>query len=86
MKEAGGRRADTRARRRRTEIMCTRVTCSSCGKPTFAGCGAHVEAVLGSVPRDKRCKCRETSAGADGAGGVGGRDDPMAALRRLFGG
>ncbi len=42
--------------------MCQRVTCSSCGKPTFAGCGMHVEQVLGDVPRTERCKCRETKA------------------------
>lgn len=39
--------------------MCQRVTCSQCGKPTFAGCGAHVEQVLGDVPKEKRCRCRE---------------------------
>ena len=37
--------------------MCRRVSCKSCGKPTFAGCGAHVEQVLGDVPREKRCQC-----------------------------
>jgi hypothetical protein len=37
--------------------MCVRVTCTSCGKPTFAGCGAHVEQVLRGVPMDKRCAC-----------------------------
>ena len=37
--------------------MCVRVNCKSCGKPTFAGCGAHVEQVLKGVPVDKRCKC-----------------------------
>ncbi len=41
--------------------MCQRVQCSSCGKPTYAGCGRHVEAVLGDVPTEKRCRCRETS-------------------------
>jgi hypothetical protein len=39
--------------------MCRRITCSTCGKPTFAGCGAHVEQVLGDVPPDQRCRCRE---------------------------
>ncbi len=39
--------------------MCVRVTCNTCGKPTFAGCGAHIEQVLGNVPKDQRCKCRE---------------------------
>jgi len=42
--------------------MCRRVTCSRCGKPTFAGCGAHIEQVLGDVPRDKRCHCNEAAA------------------------
>lgn len=45
--------------------MCRRVTCDQCGKPTFAGCGAHIEQVLGDVPRDQRCRCAEQkSAGA----------------------
>ncbi len=41
--------------------MCARVTCNSCSKPTFAGCGAHVEQVLGDVPKDQRCRCKETA-------------------------
>lgn len=45
--------------------MCRRVDCSRCGKPTFAGCGLHVEQVLGDVPRAKRCACN----GARPAGG-----------------
>lgn len=39
--------------------MCTRVTCRSCGKPTYSGCGMHVEQVLAGVPRERRCRCRE---------------------------
>jgi hypothetical protein len=42
--------------------MCRRVTCRDCGRPTFAGCGAHVEQVLGNVPADQRCRCREAAA------------------------
>jgi len=42
--------------------MCQRVKCNSCGKPTFAGCGRHIEQVLGDVPAEKRCKCRETKS------------------------
>lgn len=42
--------------------MCTRVTCSKCKKPTFVGCGRHVEQVLGDVPKEDRCHCRETTA------------------------
>ncbi len=55
--------------------MCTRVKCSTCNKPTYAGCGAHVEQVLGDVPKDQRCRCRETA-----------KDDSKASiLQRLFG-
>jgi hypothetical protein len=39
--------------------MCRRVDCPKCGRPTFAGCGAHVQQVLGDVPPAQRCRCRE---------------------------
>lgn len=42
--------------------MCRRVDCPSCGLPTFAGCGMHVEQVLGDVPRDERCRCAEQAS------------------------
>ena len=42
--------------------MCRRVTCEKCSKPTFAGCGAHIDMVLGDVPKEQRCKCREATA------------------------
>ena len=35
------------------------MTCKTCGKPNWAGCGAHVETVLGDVPKADRCRCRE---------------------------
>jgi hypothetical protein len=57
--------------------MCRRVQCSSCGKPGYVGCGAHVEQVLADVPREDRCQCRE-NRGREGGGGVG------ALLRRLL--
>jgi hypothetical protein len=37
--------------------MCTRIKCSRCGKPTWVGCGRHVEQVLKDVPKDARCTC-----------------------------
>ncbi len=63
--------------------MCRRVTCGKCGKPTFAGCGAHIEQVLADVPRDARCRCREAasaerSSPAEGDAAKGGW------LKRLF--
>ncbi|MEN9799467.1 MAG: hypothetical protein RL653_3164 [Pseudomonadota bacterium] len=42
--------------------MCRRVTCSKCSKPTFAGCGQHVEQVLGDVPKADRCRCHEKAS------------------------
>lgn len=42
--------------------MCVRVDCSKCGRPTYAGCGAHVEQVLRGVAPADRCRCREQPA------------------------
>jgi hypothetical protein len=56
--------------------MCRRINCSKCGKPTFAGCGKHVEQVLGDVPPDQRCRCSEQQATTHSA---------TSFLRRLFG-
>ncbi len=42
--------------------MCRRVECSKCKRPTFAGCGAHVEQVLADVPKPERCQCRQQAA------------------------
>lgn len=53
--------------------MCRRKTCSSCGKPTWAGCGAHIEQVLADVPQADRCSC---PPGQKAGGGF---------LARLFG-
>ncbi|MFT3707143.1 MAG: DUF2892 domain-containing protein [Archangium sp.] len=37
--------------------MCKRASCPRCGKVTWAGCGAHVDAVMAGVPEADRCKC-----------------------------
>ncbi|MFZ5444178.1 MAG: hypothetical protein ACOZQL_29550 [Myxococcota bacterium] len=39
--------------------MCMAVQCPKCSKPTWAGCGAHVEQVLGHIPQEKRCQCKK---------------------------
>lgn len=41
--------------------MCRTVTCPKCNRPTFAGCGMHVEQVLGHVPQAERCQCGSKS-------------------------
>lgn len=58
--------------------MCQRVQCSSCGKPTYVGCGQHVEEVLGDVRREDWCRCREEKK-VDASGSLTER------LVRLFG-
>lgn len=58
--------------------MCTRINCTSCGKPSYVGCGRHVEQVLGNVPPEKRCKCRETEQPES--------NDTGSLFRKLFGG
>lgn len=64
--------------------MCRRVQCAKCGRPTFAGCGAHIEQVLGDVPRDQRCNCREQAATAQG-GAAPNTGGGSSWLRNLFG-
>ena len=60
--------------------MCRRVRCSKCGKPTFAGCGMHVEQVLGDVPKDQRCRCHETASKA----GQSTAETPLSSFLRRF--
>jgi hypothetical protein len=49
--------------------MCREVTCKTCKQPTWSGCGAHVEQVLGHIPRDERCQCAGRAKAAAAAGG-----------------
>jgi len=35
--------------------MCQAVTCRTCGKTTWAGCGQHVDSVMRGVPASQRC-------------------------------
>lgn len=37
--------------------MCSRITCTRCGKATWTGCGEHVDQALAGVPQDQRCAC-----------------------------
>lgn len=59
--------------------MCRRVTCRDCGRPTFAGCGRHVEQVLADVPHAERCRCGDVPASEKGA------SIPSPGLRGLVG-
>ncbi len=37
--------------------MCQQIKCPRCGKPTWTGCGRHIEQALANVPAEKRCAC-----------------------------
>lgn len=39
--------------------VCRRTQCRTCNRPTYAGCGRHIEQVLGDVPVHDRCRCAE---------------------------
>ena len=59
--------------------MCMRITCDTCGKPTWAGCGQHVDQVKARVPADSWCNGQHTPAEKAASGAGGGF------LSRLFG-
>jgi len=40
--------------------MCHLTVCRKCGKPTWFGCGRHVEEVLRDVPPAQRCQCKKS--------------------------
>lgn len=65
--------------------MCQRIQCRQCGRPTWAGCGMHVEQVLGDVPRDQRCRCREEKAAAKAAAKAAPGAESGGWLRKLLG-
>ena len=46
--------------------MCRAVTCSTCGKPTWAGCGEHIEQALEGVPEAERCEGHAEAAPGSG--------------------
>ena len=37
--------------------MCHQITCATCNKPTWEGCGQHIEYALKGVPLNERCTC-----------------------------
>ena len=37
--------------------MCQKTTCKQCAKPTWKGCGNHIEQALAGVPKNQRCTC-----------------------------
>lgn len=51
--------------------MCRAVTCKTCGKTTWAGCGQHVDSVMKNVAQADRCPghAKEQGAGSGESGG-----------------
>jgi hypothetical protein len=41
---------------RKGREMCSRTTCRKCGKPTWSGCGQHIEIALKGVSKSARCQ------------------------------
>ncbi|KAI8897849.1 hypothetical protein BC833DRAFT_592009 [Globomyces pollinis-pini] len=37
--------------------MCQKVECATCNKPTWRGCGQHIEQTLAGIPASDRCQC-----------------------------
>jgi hypothetical protein len=44
--------------------MCRRIRCEQCQKPTFAGCGKHIDQVLKDVAPEARCHCKAEAKAA----------------------
>lgn len=57
--------------------MCRPVTCKSCHKTTWAGCGQHIAQVKATVPAGQWCECKPAAAPAAGRSG--------SFISRLFG-
>lgn len=47
--------------------MCRAVSCKTCNKTTWAGCGNHVDAVMANVPKPNRCACDRNAPKAPAA-------------------
>ena len=63
--------------------MCRAVQCNKCHKPTWAGCGAHIEQVLGHVAKSDRCACRDASSSKTAS--TGSTTGITGAIRRILG-
>ncbi len=54
--------------------MCRAVTCKTCGKTAWAGCGQHVDQVMSGIPAPQRCPGHKNQSAAS-----------VGFLHRLFG-
>lgn len=51
--------------------MCYPVTCSTCNKTTWSGCGEHIESVKSQVPAAQWCAGHAPGATSDSAAKTG---------------
>ncbi|KAJ1620079.1 hypothetical protein T492DRAFT_602756 [Pavlovales sp. CCMP2436] len=58
--------------------MCSKVACRRCKRPTWGGCGRHVDRALRGVPIADRCPDWESGMGGD-CRGVPASGEPAAA-------
>jgi len=56
--------------------MCSPVTCRTCGKTTWAGCGQHIDQVRRTVPASQWCEGHAATGETPPSGGL---------FARLFG-
>lgn len=47
--------------------MCRAVTCRTCKKTTWAGCGQHIQSVRKTVPASEWCNGKHTPAEIEAA-------------------
>jgi hypothetical protein len=59
--------------------MCRTITCTTCGKTTWAGCGQHVDQVKATVPAGDWCPGHDDTPATSTSGQSTGF------LARLFG-
>ncbi|RHZ68634.1 hypothetical protein Glove_294g118 [Diversispora epigaea] len=50
--------------------MCYQVTCKTCNKISWGGCGRHVDSVMKNVQESDRCKCQGELPQGGGGGGA----------------
>jgi len=49
--------------------MCHQIMCEKCSKPTWSGCGNHVEQALAGVTPGERCTCGQGFAESSAVSG-----------------
>ena len=46
--------------------MCSKVICRQCKKPTWSGCGEHIEEALAGIAKKDRCQGHEAQVKKSG--------------------